>query len=297
MAAGLLSTARGIISAGHRWAGNQRSALRRADAGEMLHQSGGALRHVTNRRLRPRRRLLDRELTLEVERIGAVCPLSPGEITEWARKLGGAGADGEPRLQTLVTYWFYQANSFSQGSKETDAARIRDYFERRLEQGDSPDTVVLPPHLHRIYKWLPYLANRLSAICAELLSLPDDVDAALHIRFAEYAKALDYFSALPIVLNAIAEAWHRPRPGQPSLELESGAVGLLTCAIEDYTGEEFPPPRSYKRLAEIELVRLLAARLFPSFTPAQIETMLQHFHKRRLDKARAERRLGKSIEL
>lgn len=90
------------------------------------------------------------------------------------------------------------------------------------------------------------------------------------------------------MLSTVADAWHRPGPGQPSLEFLSGAVGLLTCAIEDYTGEEFPSPRSDKRLAEIELVRLLAAQLFPSHTPRQINTMLGHFHKERLSEGKPE---------
>lgn len=249
------------------------------------------MRQVTNRETGPRRRLSDRQLALEVERMGAVCPLSPDEITKWGRKLRGTGAVGERRLQNLVTYWFSQASSFSRVSEMADAAREREYVNFRLEQGDPPDAITLPPHFHRIDKWLPEISNRLAAIHTEMLSLPGAVDDALRVRFGNYGEGLDYLATLPAMLNAIADTWHRPRPGQPSLETESWAVGLLICAIEDYTGKEFPSPRSYKRLAEIKLMRLLAVRLFPSFAPAQIETMLRHFHKRRLDKAEARRSL------
>jgi hypothetical protein len=255
------------------------------------------VRHESNRRPHHRRRLSESQLALEVERMGAVCPLSPGEITECARKLGGAGVGCERKLQTTITYWFGQAKSYSQVWQAADAAREREYIEVQVEEGASPDTITLPPHFHRIDRWMPEISNRLSAIRAVLLGLPDAVDAALHIRLAGYDEALDYLAALPIVLNAIAETWQRPGPGQPSLEFESGAVELLTFAIEDYTGKEFPSPRSYKRLAEIELVRLLAARLFPSFTSAQIDTMLRHFHKRRLHKARVDHLLRQRKQL
>ena len=240
------------------------------------------MRQVTNRTARPRRRISDRLLALEVERMGAVCPLSPDEITKWGRKLRGTGADGERRLQNLVTYWFSQASSFSRVWQAADAAREREYVNFRLEQGDPADAKTWPPHFHRIDKWLPEISNRLAAIHIELLGLPGAVGDELRVRFGDYEEALDHLATLPAMLNTVADAWHRPGPGQPSLELESGAVGLLTCAIEDYTGKEFPSPRSYKRLVEIELVRLLAARLFPSFSPSQIETMLRHFLKRRL---------------
>ncbi len=255
------------------------------------------MRYVPNRNPRPRRQLSENQLALEVERRGAVCPLSFDEISEWARKLGGVGADREQRLHNLITYWFDQAKSASRVWRAADQTQERYSVELRLDQADSPDTMSLPPRVRRIDKRLRDLSNRLSAISAELLTLPDDVDAALHIRFAEYDEALDHFAALPIVLNTIAEIWHRRRPGQPSLEIESGAVRLLTCAIEDFTGKEFPSPRSYKRLAEIELVHLLATRLFPSSTPAQVDTMLRHFHKRRLDKAKADYRPSRGRQL
>lgn len=249
------------------------------------------MQDVTNRMVGPRRRLPDHQLALEVERVGAVCPLSPGEITEWARKLGRAGAGHERRLQTIITYWFHQAKSFFRVWQAADAARVREYIEYRIEQGDSPDTITLPPYFHRIDKWLPDISSRLSAIRIELLGLPGAVDSALRVRFGEYENALDHLAALPAMLNSMADDWHRQGPGQPSLETESWSVGLLTLAIEDYTGKEFPSPRSYKRDAEIELARLLAARLFPSFTPAQIKTLFRHVHKRRLDEARGARHL------
>jgi hypothetical protein len=96
---------------------------------------------------------------------------------------------------------------------------------------------------------------------------------------------LDHLAALPGMLNNVAKAWHRPSPGQPSLKMESEAVGLLICAVEDFTETEFPSPRSEKRPAEIDFVKLLAERLFPGSTPSQIMTMLWHFHDRRLDQA------------
>ena len=234
----------------------------------------------------PRRRLSDSQLALEVERIGSLCPLLPGEITEWSGKLGGAGTDGERRLQNLVTYWFSQASSFSRVWQAADAAREREYVNFRLEQGDPADAITLPPHFHRIDKWLPEISNRLAAIHIELLGLPGAVGDALRVRFGDYEEALDHLATLPAMLNTMADAWHRPGPGQPSVETESWALELLTYAIEDYTGREFPSPRSYKRLAEIELVRRLAARLFPSYSSAKINTMLRHFHERRLGGAR-----------
>ena len=228
------------------------------------------VRKVSHRESWPRKQLPESRVVLEIERTGAVCPLSPSEITEWASKLGNRGADGVSRLRNRVTYWFYQASSLSAVWQKADQARVRDYFKCRLEQGDSPNTISLPPDFYRIDKWLPDISNRLSAIRTELLSLPGAVNTALRARFGGYDEALDNLATIPPVLNAIADAWHRPGRGQPSFKLMSGAVGLLTCAIEDYTGNEFPSPRSYKRSAEIELVCVLAARLFPSFTPAQI---------------------------
>jgi hypothetical protein len=204
-----------------------------------------------------------------------------------ARKLEGAGVDGERRLQTLLTYWFHQASSFFRVTEAHEEGRVRDFVNRRLAQEDSPDdAVALPTHFRRVDRWLPEIAERLASVYSELLALLGDVDAALHVPFSEYDRAWDYLALLPSMLNTIAEAWHRPRPGQSSLEVESAAVGLLICAVEDFTGEKFPSPRSNKRLAELEFVRLLARRLFPSSTPAEIGTMLQHFHDRRLGKAR-----------
>jgi hypothetical protein len=217
--------------------------------------------------------------------MGAVCPLSGDEITLWARKLEGAGVDGERRLQTLVTYWFHQASSFFGVTEAHEKGRVRDFVNRRLAQEDSPDdAVALPKHFRRVDRWLPEIAERLASVYSELLALPGDVDAALYVRFSEYDRALDYLALLPSMLNTIAEAWHRP--GQSSLEMKSAAVGLLICAVEDFRGEKFPSPRSNKRLAELEFARLLAGHLFPSSTAAEIDTMLRHFHDRRLGKTR-----------
>jgi hypothetical protein len=238
--------------------------------------------HASQQRFCPRDQLSDSEVALEIERVGAECPLSPAEITEWAKKLKSAGVDRETRLRNLVTYWFHQASSLSRIWRAADEVRVRHYFKFRLENGDAPGTIALPAHFHRIDKWLPDISQRLNAIRIELLGLPVDVDAALRVRFGGYDEALGRLAALPPMLNAVAGVWHRQRPGQPSLELESGAVGLLTCAIEDFTGQQFPSPRSYKRLAEIEFVRLLAARLFPAYTLARINTMLRHYHGKRL---------------
>jgi hypothetical protein len=253
------------------------------------------VRHVGYRKPYTRRQLSESQLAIEVERVGAGCPLSGDEITEWARKLKGAGVGGERRLQTLVTYWFHQASSFFCVEEAREEGRDRDFVKRRVAQGDSPDVVALPRHLHRVDRWLPEIAERLDSVYSELVALPDDVDTALCIRFSEYDKALDYLALLPSMLDTIAEAWHRPRPGQPSLEMKSAAVELLICAVEDFTGEKFPSPRSNKRLAELEFARLLAERLFPSSTRAEIDTMLRHFHDRRLGKARGARpiRLGR----
>ncbi len=221
--------------------------------------------------------------------MGAVCPLSGDEITVWAAKLESAGIDRERQLQTLVTYWFHHASSFFELTEAHEEERVRDFVNHRVAQGDSPDAVALPKHFDRVDRWLPEIAERLASVYSELLALPGDIDAALYIRFSEYDKALDYLALLPSMLNTVAEVWHRPRAGQPSLEMKSAAVELLICAVEDFTGEKFPSPRSNKRLAELEFARLLAGRLFPSSTRAEIDTMLRHFHDRRLGKARGAR--------
>jgi len=196
-----------------------------------------------------------------------------------------------------VTYWYVQAANFLRVGPAHDRWRARDYIDRRLAQGHPPDAMNLPQHFDRVDKWLPEIADRLTAVYSELLALPGDLDAALHVRFSEYEKALNYLAILPEMLNTMADAWHRPRPGQPSLEIESNAVGLLINAVEDFTGKEFPSPRSYKHLFEIEFVYVLAGRLFPSFTRSKIDTMLRHFHERRLSEERAEHssRKGKKV--
>ncbi len=241
------------------------------------------------RRSDTRRRLSEAELAAAIGYRGAVCPLSPSEITDWAGRLGGAGANRERRLRNLVTYWFAQASLFSGVKQASEEGRVRGFVNRRLAQGDSPDAIALPKHLHRVDKWLPEIAERLTNVRSELLALPGDVVAALRVGFGDYDRGLDQLAALAVMLNSIAEAWHRPRPGQPSLEMESDAVGLLIRAVEDFTEAEFPSPRSYKRLAEIEFVRLLAERLFPQSTRPKIDTMLRHFHERRRGKARGGR--------
>jgi hypothetical protein len=225
-------------------------------------------------------------VALEVERLSAICPLSPREITEWVRKLGGGGTGDEWRLQNLVAYWFYQANSLSRVWQATDDAQARDYVKFRLEQGDAPDTITLPEHFYQIDKWLTDLSDRLSKIRIELLGLPAAVRTALRDRLGDYDEALDQLAPLPETLSSVAREWHRRGPGQPALELLSEAVGLLTLVIEDYTGKPFPSPRSNKQLAEIELVKLLAAQLFPKLTPPNVRTMLSHFHNRRLNRSK-----------
>ena len=246
----------------------------------------GVVRNVSNRKPHPWRRLSDDQLAIAIKRRRAVCPLSADEITEWAGRLGCGGANSERRLQNLVTYWFDQASSFSGVLQATDEARVRDYVKRRLGRGEAPDAIALPPDFHRIDKWLPDLSGRLSAIRAELIDLPGDVNAALRVRFANYDEALDHLAALAVMLNTIAGVWHRPHPGQPSLERESRAVELLICAVEEFIGEEFPSPRSCKRDAELDFGRLLAGRLFPQATRAEIDTMLRLFHNRRLAKGK-----------
>jgi hypothetical protein len=247
------------------------------------------VRHFGNRKPHSRRQLSESQLAIEVERMGAVCPLSTDEITVWAQKLNGAGVDGERRLQTLVTYWFHQASSFVCVDKAHEEGRVRDFVKQRVAQGVSPDAVDLPKHLHRVDKWLPEIGERLACVYSQLLALPDDVDTALCVRFSEYDTALDYLALLPSMLNTVAETWYRPRRGQPSLEMKGAAVGLLICAVEDFTGEKFRSPRSNKRLAELEFAQLLAERLFSSSTAAKIRTILRHFHNRRADEVRGAR--------
>jgi hypothetical protein len=240
----------------------------------------GTAQHSRHRKPRPRRQLSESQLAAEVKRRGAVCPLPTVEITKWSRKLGGTGTDDERRLETLVTYWFDQARSLIPGAHEQELARS--FTNRPLAPGDPPDAAARPKHIQRVDKSLLQIADRANSVYLELLALPDDVNAALHIRFSEYDTALLYLARLPSVLNTIAAVWHRPRRGQPSLEMESYAVELQIYSVEDFTKQSFPPPRSYKRLAEIDFVRLLVARLLPSSAASEITTMLRHFHNRRL---------------
>jgi hypothetical protein len=87
--------------------------------------------------------------------------------------------------------------------------------------------------------------------------------------------------ALPHMLNEIAARWWKPHPGQPSLTIEREVVELLIDGMEKFTAEKFPSPRSIKRKAEREVVRLLTARLLPNLTDIQFETALRHWHKQR----------------
>ena len=89
------------------------------------------------------------------------------------------------------------------------------------------------------------------------------------------------------VLTAL-EAGQTTIPSSIFYEVD-GAVLIGRRAIEDFTGETFPSPRSDKRLAELEFARLLAGRLFPSSTRPKINTMLRHFHDRRRGKPRGAR--------
>jgi hypothetical protein len=229
------------------------------------------LSRLANRSPHRRRKLSEIDLTAAIAE--EICPLSPEEITQWASCLGQAGVDGERKLNNLVTYWFAHARSFSRQTQETDPTRVS----RQIE---------------RVDKRLSKLANRLSSLHADLLALPKGVNAALEVRFDEYSNALDYLALLPVMLIEIAQAWHRPRAGQPSFEMHSYAIELLIRSIVDFTGNEFPSPRSYKRTAEIDFLRMLAHKLFPASTRPQIDTMLRHFHKRRLDKGPVGRRRG-----
>jgi len=221
-------------------------------------------------------------MMIAIEERHASCPLSAAEITSWTKKLKLPGAMYEQRLQLLTTYWYAQAVSLLPVEKAYQGARVRLYVKRRLALGHSLKEIALPPHFDRVDRWLPEIAGRLMAIQSELLTLPGDVEAALHMDFDGYETAIGSISALARTLNDVAKSWYRPHRGQPSREEESSAIELLVCAVEDFTGETFPSPRSYKRLYEIELARSLASRLFPSSTSAEIGTMFRHFHKGRL---------------
>jgi hypothetical protein len=83
------------------------------------------------------------------------------------------------------------------------------------------------------------------------------------------------------MLNEIAARWQKPHPGQPSLKIEGGVVGLLIDGVEQFTGEEFAPPSSIKRQVEREFVRLLAARVLPDLADAKFVTALRHWYKQR----------------
>ncbi len=195
------------------------------------------------------------------------CPLSDKEIVYWARQLGPRSAvDGvgpirrEDCLRGIVAKWF---------------ERARILYRIRTFKPNWPDGPA------RVDKALPEIADRLDAIRNELLALPGEVTAALRVRFDNYDLALTAIGALPHMLNEIAARWHRPHPGQPSLELEGEIVGVLILGVEEFTGEKSLSPRSIKRTTEREFVRLLMARLLPDLTDAQFKTALRHWHKRR----------------
>ena len=216
---------------------------------------------VIVRKPRHRRRLSADHTAALVGALGesARCPLSDDEIVDWANQLHHPGA--ERRLKELLIYWFHQAESFWSA------------------------IAAHPPNL-RVDQGLSSIAARLDEILSELHEMPNAVDIAIRSRFGAYDTIL---MTLGVDLKEIALQWDRPNRGQPSATAESQAVALLINAVEEFTGEKFPSPASLKRLTEIEFVRLLVSRLFPSSTSAQIETMLRHYHKRRLEETKTRR--------
>jgi hypothetical protein len=125
------------------------------------------------------------------------------------------------------------------------------------------------------------IAGRLEASRQELLSLPGSVTAGLRVRFRDYDLAISALGALPFMLNDVASIWKAPRKRRPHLRNEAEAIGLLIEGVERFTGEALPSPRSNKRKAEFEFVRLLTRKLFPSLTDRQFKTALGHWHKSR----------------
>lgn len=209
---------------------------------------------MIDRKHRSRRQLsLDEIANLLASLPDAKRPLSDKETADWATRLRQPGAENERRLKSLLAYWCYQAESFYAAM-----------------------TAPAPKLL--VDKQLSRLAARLDEIRSELCELPGEVDAAIRTRFGEYDDTLIIIGT---ALRDIERNWDRPHRGQPSSDIESRAVALLINAIEDFTGETFPSPASLKRLDEIEFARLLVGRLFPCASPAQIGTMLRHFHRRR----------------
>jgi hypothetical protein len=198
---------------------------------------------------------------------GPRCPLSDQELAYWARN-----------LRSLAPF---QQNEPA-GQEQRLLVAIADCFERARSLYR---LLTLPPNwpqpLLRVEIVLPEIAGRLEASRQELLSLPGSVTAGLRVRFANYDLAITALGALPFMLNQVAAIWKAPRKRRPHLRNEAEAIGLLIQGVEQYTGEALPPPRSEKRQAEFEFVRLLTGKLFPSLTDRQFKTALGHWHKSR----------------
>jgi hypothetical protein len=225
----------------------------------------------------------------EIRLLKVTCPISDQEIAHSVQQLR-LPKGAERHLKRSITYWYMQAKNLELAWSEDVTAQRRDYVNRRLALGDSPGAIVFPTHFDRVDLWLPEIAVRLSDVRTELSHLPPVVVAELILRLGSdsYETALCVMDKMSEALRQVGSVWHRPKSGRPSWEMKSYAIDLLVCAIEDVTGEEFPSPRSPKRVAEIDLVRLLAAKLFPGATRENIETMLMHFQKRRLREAASE---------
>jgi hypothetical protein len=195
-----------------------------------------------------------------------VCPLSDEEIADWAPRLGSPVSSNlneraarEKQLRTVATEGFNRA---------TILYRV----------------LTLPPNgphspVVRVDTALPEIAGRLEASRQELLDLPGAVTAALRVRFADYDHVLNALGALPLMLQEVAASWHKPHSGQPKLGIEAEAIGFLIKAVERFTGAKLPSPRSEKRQAEFEFVRLLTRRLLPEFTDEHFRTALRHWNK------------------
>jgi hypothetical protein len=195
------------------------------------------------------------------------CSLSDSEISCWAPKLGTRTSprevgrtEKEHQLRCIVTRWF-------------ERARLLYQIHTRKPNWPNGPT--------RVDKALPEIAQRLGAARNELLALPGEVEAALRVRFGNYDCALTALAALSMMLTDIAQSWHKPHRGQPSLAIGGEVVGLLISGVEEFTCERFASPRSYKRADEREFIRLLMARLLPDLTDAQFKTALRHWDKQR----------------
>jgi|SRR6516165_9743121 len=186
------------------------------------------------------------------------------EIAHWAPRLGSpvlshpnGRAARESRLRAVVTDGFNRARIVHR--VQTQPANW--------------------PHGVRVDTALPRIARRLDASRQELVDLPGAVTAALRVRFGNYDLALTTLGALPLMLQEVAASWHKPHSGQPKLWIEAEAIGFLIKAVERFTGAKLPSPRSEKRQAEFEFVRLLTRRLLPEFTDEHFRTALRHWDK------------------